>query len=142
MQAERKHRSHEAEVQSYQHDWQQHVLRLKDYFERQGLQNVDPSGLHNHYGVHCSVLLLAPFGFECQPQAEHSSKACGYVVGLDLRASDVPSIVIDVGCSCMLSLHKASRPRDSSSKFSTTVRTAHVASVTSTVKTLMMTLAL
>ena len=44
LQAERKHRSHEAEVQAYQHDWQQHVLRLKDYFERQGLQNADPSG--------------------------------------------------------------------------------------------------
>jgi len=43
-QAERKLRSHEAEVQAYQHDWQQHVLRLKTYFERQGLQNVDPSG--------------------------------------------------------------------------------------------------
>ena len=85
---------------------------------------------------------MVPFGVECQPQAEHSSNACGYVVGLDLRASDVLSIVIDVGCSCMLSLHKASRPRDSSSKFSTTVRTAHVASVTSTVKTVMMTLAL
>ncbi|KAL3146023.1 hypothetical protein ABBQ38_015378 [Trebouxia sp. C0009 RCD-2024] len=42
--AERKHRSHEAEVQSYQQDWQQHVLSLKDYFQRQGLQNVDPSG--------------------------------------------------------------------------------------------------
>lgn len=42
--AERKHRHHEAEVQSYQHDWQQHVLRLKNYFERQGLQNVDLSG--------------------------------------------------------------------------------------------------
>lgn len=44
LQAERKHRSHEAEVQSYQQDWQQHVLSLKDYFQRQGLQNVDPSG--------------------------------------------------------------------------------------------------
>ena len=44
LQAERKHRHHEAEVQSYQHDWQQHVLRLKNYFERQGLQNVDLSG--------------------------------------------------------------------------------------------------
>ena len=43
LQAERKHRSHEAEVQAYQHDWKQHVLRLKNYFERQGLQNVDPS---------------------------------------------------------------------------------------------------
>ena len=43
MQAERKQRSHEAEVQAYQHDWKQHVLRLKNYFERQGLQNVDPS---------------------------------------------------------------------------------------------------
>ena len=44
VQAERKHRSHELEVQAYQHDWKQHVLRLKNYFERQGLQNVDPSG--------------------------------------------------------------------------------------------------
>lgn len=47
VQAERKHRSHEAEVQAYQHDWQQHVLRIKNYFERQGLQNVDPSGEHD-----------------------------------------------------------------------------------------------
>ncbi len=31
-------------MQAYQHDWKQHVLRLKNYFERQGLQNVDPSG--------------------------------------------------------------------------------------------------
>ncbi|KAA6417573.1 MAG: hypothetical protein FRX49_12448 [Trebouxia sp. A1-2] len=42
--ADRRHRHHEAEVQAYQHDWKQHVLRLKNYFERQGLQNVDPSG--------------------------------------------------------------------------------------------------
>ena len=31
-------------MQAYQHDWKQHVLRLKSYFDRQGLQNVDPSG--------------------------------------------------------------------------------------------------
>ena len=44
LQAERKKRESEAELQAYQHDWQQHVLRLKEYFESQGLQNVDPSG--------------------------------------------------------------------------------------------------
>ena len=87
LQAERKHRSHEAEVQAYQHDWQQHVLRLKDYFERQGLQNVHPSGLHITCGLHCIVHLLgAMMQMGCQPQAEHvQAHACGCVDALTLH---------------------------------------------------------
>lgn len=82
LQAERKHRSHEAEVQAYQHDWQQHVLRLKDYFERQGLQNVHPSGLHVTSEMYCMVHLLGPvMGMGCHPQAEHmqayACRCCG-----------------------------------------------------------------
>ena len=35
----------EAELQQYQHDWKQHVLRLKEYFDNQGLENADPLGI-------------------------------------------------------------------------------------------------
>ena len=57
LQAERKKRESEAELQAYQHDWKQHVLRLKDYFESQGLQNVDPSG--GSYSLHFRCVCFA-----------------------------------------------------------------------------------
>lgn len=57
VQAERKKKQSEAELQQYQHDWKQHVLRLKAYFDSQGLQNVDPLGMtRNSLHAFCSLI--------------------------------------------------------------------------------------
>ena len=63
LQAERKKRQNEAELQTYQHDWKQHVLRLKEYFDSQGLKNVDPLGMqpyvHLEHHLSMSIALSA-----------------------------------------------------------------------------------
>lgn len=48
-----KKKRNEAELQQYQHDWKQHVLRLKEYMDKQGLHNADPLGTCFHA---CAIL--------------------------------------------------------------------------------------
>ena len=64
LQAERKKRQNEAELQTYQHDWKQHVLRLKEYFDSQGLKNVDPLGMqpYVHIETHLSMFTVQSAG--------------------------------------------------------------------------------